>query len=186
MLGPLTYLDVALLGIAGLSGLLAMYRGLTRELLSILSWVAGAGATGYFVYASRPDGHLRQQVELLAKQFGTQAIIAQIVVGAIIFLVVLTIVHLITTRISDAILDSQVGMIDRMLGFLFGAVRGFVLVLIPFMFYQEFYPNAEQAPVWVKESKFRGALDGAGRKLKPALERVIEKAPKQGDTQQPG
>ena len=35
MLGPLTYLDAALLAIALLSGLLAMYRGLSRELLSI-------------------------------------------------------------------------------------------------------------------------------------------------------
>ena len=32
MIGPLTYLDIALIAIALLSGLLAMYRGLTREL----------------------------------------------------------------------------------------------------------------------------------------------------------
>ena len=36
----------------------------------------------------------------------------------IIFLIVLIVVHLITSRISDAILDSRVGMIDRILGFL--------------------------------------------------------------------
>ena len=46
--------------------------------------------------------------------------IAQIVVGAVIFLIVLIVVHLITARISDAILDSRIGMIDRILGFLFG------------------------------------------------------------------
>lgn len=186
MLGPLTYLDAALLAVAVLSGLLAMYRGLTRELLSILSWVVGAAATGYFVYASRPDGSLRPQVELLAKQFGAQTIIAQIIAGAVIFLVVLTIVHLITTRVSDAILDSNVGMIDRLLGFGFGAVRGFVLVLIPFMFYQEFFPNPDQQYVWVKESKSRPMLERSSRALRPMLERVIEKAPKSGDAQQQG
>ena len=179
MLGPLTYIDVALLGIAALSGLLAMYRGLTREVLSILSWVAGAAATGYFVYASRPiDGTLRQQVEVLGKQFGAPAIVAQIALGAVIFLVVLTIVHIITTRISDSILDSQVGMIDRILGFVFGAVRGFVLVLIPFMFYQEFFPERDKQPVWVKESKSLGMLERSAKSLRPVLERVIEKAPK--------
>jgi membrane protein required for colicin V production len=186
MLGPLTYLDAALLVIAGLSGLLAMYRGLTRELLSILSWVIGAAATGYFVYASRPDGAFRPQVELLAKQIGAQAIIAQIIAGALIFLVVLTVVHLITTRMSDAILDSNVGMIDRMLGFVFGAVRGFVLVLIPFMFYQEFFPNADQQYAWVKDSKSRPLLERSARTLRPMLERVIEKAPKPGEPQQQG
>jgi len=186
MLGPLTYLDAALLVIAALSGLLAMYRGLTRELLSILSWVAAAGATAYFVYGSRPEGAFRPQIELLSKQLGAQAIIAQIVAGAVIFLVVLTVVHLITTRISDAILDSNIGMIDRLLGFVFGAVRGFVLVLIPFMFYQEFFPNPEQQYPWVKESRSRPLLESSSRALRPVLERVIEKAPKPGDGQQQG
>ncbi len=36
-----------------------------------------------------------------------------VVVGGIIFLLVLIIVHLVTARISDAILDSRIGMIDR-------------------------------------------------------------------------
>ena len=49
MIGPLTYLDAALVALAILSGLLAMYRGLTREILSILSWVVAAGAVAYFV-----------------------------------------------------------------------------------------------------------------------------------------
>ena len=113
MLGPLTYLDAALLAIALLSGLLAMYRGLTREVLSILSWVAAAGAVLYFVLYHKPAA------EELAKQFQHVPVrtVAQIVVGAIIFLIVLIIVHLITARISDSILDSRVGMIDRMLGF---------------------------------------------------------------------
>lgn len=186
MLGPLSYLDAALLVIAALSGLLAMYRGLTREVLSILSWIAGAAATGYFVYASRPDGHMRNQVELLAKQIGAQPIIAQIVVGAVIFLVVLTVVHLITTRISDSILDSNVGMIDRLLGFAFGALRGFVLVLIPFMFYQEFFPDSTKQFPWVKDSISRPMLERSSRALRPVLERVIEKAPKAGDEQKQG
>ena len=183
MLGPLTYLDVGLIAVAALSGLLAMYRGFTREVLSILSWVAGAGATGYFVYASRPDGSFRQQVELLGKQFGAPAIVVQIAVGAVIFLVVLTIVHLITTRISDSVLDSQVGMIDRILGCAFGTVRGFVLVLIPFMFYQEFFPEKDKQFVWVKESKSLGMLESSAKTLRPVLERVIEKAPKATDQQ---
>ena len=38
MVGPLSYLDVFLIAISLISGLLAMYRGLTREILSILSW----------------------------------------------------------------------------------------------------------------------------------------------------
>jgi membrane protein required for colicin V production len=128
MLGPLTYLDAAVVAIALLSGLLAMYRGLTREVLSILSWIAAAGAVLYFVLYHKPAA------EQLAAQFHAPPAVAQVVAGGLIFLIVLIIVHLITARISDTILDSRVGIIDRILGFVFGVVRGFVLVVIPYMF----------------------------------------------------
>jgi membrane protein required for colicin V production len=68
----------------------------------------------------------------------------KVAVGGIIFLIVLIIVHLITARISDTVLDSRVGAIDRILGFLFGVARGFVLVVIPFMFYESFVDKPEQ------------------------------------------
>ena len=71
-------------------------------------------------------------------------LVAQVAIGGIIFLIVLIIVHLITARISDTVLDSRVGAIDRVLGFAFGVVRGFVLVVIPYMFYESFVPNPEQ------------------------------------------
>ena len=54
MIGPLTYLDLALIAVAFISGLLAMYRGFARELLSILSWIAAA-AVGYWIFATKKD-----------------------------------------------------------------------------------------------------------------------------------
>src|SRR5262249_23768026 len=48
-IGPFTILDIALLAIIFISGMVAMYRGLTREVLSILSWVIAAGAVAYFI-----------------------------------------------------------------------------------------------------------------------------------------
>ena len=121
MIGPLTYLDAALLAVCLISGLLAMYRGVTREILSIVSWIVAAGAVLYFVLRHK------KFAEEMAQQMGTKVEIAQVAVGSVIFLIVLVIVHLITARISDAILDSRVGMIDRVLGFIFGIARGFVL-----------------------------------------------------------
>jgi membrane protein required for colicin V production len=128
MLGPITYLDAGLIAVCFISGLLAMYRGFTREMLSIVSWAVAGGAVLYFVRFHKPFA------QEMAQQMGTQVAVAQIVVGAIIFLIVLIVVHLITARISDAMLDSRVGMIDRILGFLFGVARGFILVVIPYMF----------------------------------------------------
>ena len=103
MIGPLTYLDAALIAVAFISGLLAMYRGFAREMLSIVSWLVAASAVLYFVLYHKPFA------EEMAQQMGTQVAIAQIVVGALIFVIVLIVVHLITARLSDAILDSRIG-----------------------------------------------------------------------------
>ena len=128
MIGGLSYLDAGLIAIVALSALVAMYRGLTREILSILSWAVAAAACVYFVFK------FKSEAQQIADQFHAPLLVAQVGVGGVIFLVVLIVVHLITSRISDTVLDSRVGVIDRVLGLLFGAVRGYVLVLIPYMF----------------------------------------------------
>ncbi len=165
MVGPLTYLDVGLLAIALISGLLAMYRGFSREVLSILSWIVAVAALGYFVFYHKPAA------EQLAQQFHVPTIVAQVVTGAIIFLVVLIIVHLVTARISDSILDSRVGMIDRILGLglwrhprlprrhdRFHVLRGVL-------------PGSEE-PVCLGAGRKDGADAAAGR---PALQRHFDK-----------
>ena len=55
MIGGLSYLDAALVAIVAISGLVAMYRGLTREVLSILSWIAAAAACVYFVFKFKAE-----------------------------------------------------------------------------------------------------------------------------------
>jgi membrane protein required for colicin V production len=165
-MGSFTYLDMALVAMMFVSGLLAMYRGFTREVLSILSWVAAAAAVLYFVLHQKP------LAEQLAQQFAAPLVVAQIGAGAVVFLIVLIIVHLITARISDSILDSNVGMIDRVLGFVFGAVRGFVLIVIPYMFYEAFFPEPNQYP-WVREARSLPYLKSTGNTFKTVLVRFV-------------
>jgi membrane protein required for colicin V production len=167
MIGPLTYLDIALIAIALLSGLLAMYRGLTREILSILSWIVAAAAVAYFVLYQRPVA------EDVAQQIGAPPQIAQIAIGALIFLIVLVVVHLITSKISDAILDSTIGMIDRILGLAFGVVRGFILIVIPFMLYENFIPDPKQQAPWVRNAVTLPYIKETGNSLRSVLVRYI-------------
>jgi membrane protein required for colicin V production len=186
MLGPLTYLDAALIAVAGLSGLLAMYRGFTREVLSILSWVAALAAVLYFVLYHKPAAEQLARQYLAGMEAKQGTMIVQIGMGAIIFLIVLVVVHLITARISDAILDSRIGMIDRTLGFVFGAVRGFVLIVIPFMFYEAFYPEPASQVDWVRNSKSLPYIRSTGNTFKSILVKVVPPSltePK-GDQQQ--
>src|SRR4029079_19412814 len=162
----------ALLAILAISGLVAMYRGLTREVLSIVSWVVAAGAVGYFIK------YHKGVAEELAKQFSdpvqtSHIYIAQVAIGAPLFVIVLIIVHLITSRISDSVLDSRVGAIDRILGLAFGIARGFVLVVIPFMFYEAFVDKPEQQYPWVRDAVSRPYIKSTGDSLRIILQRLV-------------
>jgi membrane protein required for colicin V production len=179
MLGPITYLDAALIAVCFISGLLAMYRGFAREMLSIVSWAVAAAAVLYFVIYHKPFA------EDMATQMGTKVAIAQIAVGAIIFLIVLIVVHLITARISDAILDSRIGMIDRILGFIFGVLRGFILIVIPYMFYEAFFPDPNTHFPWVREAKTLPYIKSTGDSLRFVLESYLPSSLTAPPTEQP-
>ena len=166
MVGPLTYLDIGLLGICFLSGLLAMYRGLTREALSIISWALAAVATLYFV-AYRSD-----IADSLAADYGQSPLVMKIGIGVGIFVVVLVIVHFITIRFSNSVLESRVGMIDRILGFGFGVVRGFLLVVIGYLF-ANFLFEEKIMPPWVKEAQSFPYIKETGTSLQAALSDLL-------------
>ncbi len=170
MIGPLSYLDLALLALGFISGLLAMYRGLGRELLSIISWIVGGLAGGYmYLYHQGLANEMTQNLNLPSPK------IAQIGLAVLAGLIVLIVVHLVTSRISDSILDSRVGVIDRTLGLLFGVARAFLIVLIPYMFYQHFSPKETEHPDWVRQSQSLGVLNGASAALKPPLLAVVQR-----------
>jgi membrane protein required for colicin V production len=99
--------------------------------------------------------------------------VAQVAIGGLIFLVVLVIVHLITSRISDTVLDSRIGAIDRILGFAFGVLRGFVLVVIPYMFYESFVPDPRQQAPWVREAISLPYIKSTGDSFRVMLVRLV-------------
>lgn len=162
----MTTLDLGLIAICAISGLLAMYRGLTREVLSILSWALAAVATLYFVL------YHRDVAVGIADQYGQSKTVVQIALGVAIFIVVLLVVHFITVRISDGLLESRVGMIDRILGLAFGVVRGFLLVVIGYMLFAFFVDN-KSMPDAVKNAASLPYIQSTGQTIMDMLVNVV-------------
>jgi len=148
---PITLLDIFLLVVMLVSGLLAMIRGFMREILSIGAWGLAALATLYSYSKLLP----------VAKQYFNNDIVAAAITVGGVFLGTLLIVTIITVRISDMILDSRVGALDRTLGFLFGLARGLVIVVVAFLFFSWLVPDRSQ-PVWVKDAKSKIVLKSTG------------------------
>jgi membrane protein required for colicin V production len=177
---PITLLDIILLAIMLVSALLAMVRGFMREVLSIASWGAAALLTVYAYPRLLP----------MAKQYINHDIAASVVVIAGVFLGTLLIVSVITIKISDMILDSRIGALDRTLGFLFGLARGLVIVVVAFVFFDWLVP-AKSQPGWVRDAKSKVVLKGTGDWLVSMLPEDTEsylkklKRPKPGEDQGP-
>jgi membrane protein required for colicin V production len=121
-----------------------MMRGFTREVLAIGSWAAAAAA-GYYFYP-RVLPYLEPYIH--------KPVVAQGLAFAIVFFVTLIVVSLFTVRVSDAILDSKIGALDRSLGFVFGAARGFLLGVVAFSIFNWLVAEKQQ-PEWVKEARTR-------------------------------
>ena len=155
---PITLLDVILLVVMLISALLAMVRGFMREVLSIASWAAAALVTVYAYSKLLPS----------AKQYFNNDYVASGVVIGGTFLGTLLVVSLITIKISDMVLDSRIGALDRTLGFVFGLGRGLLIVVVAFLFFAWLVPEKSQ-PVWVKDAKSRVVLQGTGEWLKAQL-----------------
>lgn len=155
---PITLLDLILLGVMLVSGLLAMVRGFMREVLSIAAWGAAALVTLYSFSKLLPT----------AKTYFNNDTLASIVVVGGVFIGTLIVVSIITVRISNMILDSRIGALDRTLGFLFGLARGLLIVVVAFLF-MNFFTTEKQRPDWVTNAKSRVVLQGTGDWLQSLL-----------------
>ncbi|MCA1493703.1 CvpA family protein [Ensifer sp. NBAIM29] len=151
---PITILDGIVLGVALFSAILAMVRGFSREVLSVASWI-GAAAAAYFLY---------RYLLPYAKQYTDNDTVALIGSAAVIFLVALIVISFITMRIADFIIDSRIGALDRTLGFLFGAARGILLVVVAMLFFN-WLVSPQQQPIWVTQAKSKPLLDNLGNRL---------------------
>ncbi|GGH21709.1 colicin V biosynthesis protein [Alsobacter metallidurans] len=148
---PVTPLDLVVLGVIFISALLAAVRGFTREVLAIGSWIAAAAAA----YALHP------LVLPYAKEYISNAQLALAAAIASVFLITLVLVSFLTVKISDLILDSKIGALDRTLGFLFGAARGLLIAVIAFVFFDKLVGDKQQ-PDWIRNAKMRPVLKDTG------------------------
>jgi membrane protein required for colicin V production len=157
----LTILDVIVVAVVLISAVLAMIRGFVREVLSVASWVAAAAAA-YLFY--RP-------VVPLVRPYFESGTVTTIVSAAAIFFIALIVASYVTMKISDFVIDSRVGAIDRAFGFLFGAARGVLLMVIALLFFNWLVPSP---PTWVADARSKPILDDLGTQLVAALPEDVE------------
>lgn len=159
-------LDIVVMVVVFLSAMLAMVRGFSREVLSVGSWVAAAIAAVYIFFANDP-------LTPVVETYIGEGLYADLTAAAIAFVVTLIIVSVITMRISDFIIDSNIGALDRTLGFIFGVARGLLLFVVAIGMFNGLVPKTSQ-PTWITDAKTKPLLDNMANTLVGALPKDLE------------
>ncbi len=151
-------LDVIILIIVAISALIALNRGLVKEVLSIVGWVLATAAIIYLLPVCLP----------FTKKFVASGILAGILTALAIFVLFFVVWIYSTSQIIGKIRTSKLNGLDRLLGLFFGVMRAFLLVILFNIMVSWIVPEDKQSDV-LRESKY---YQLAGSFAKP-LEELI-------------
>lgn len=159
----MTWLDFILFFFMGLSAFLAYARGFSREVLTIFSW--GASVFSCFIFFP------------LFQDWGQELLqpgwLADFVLIGAIFLTTLLIFGGISFLFSRCLLDREIGIIDRLLGIVFGLIRGLFIVGVGYLLFTAIVSEKNRPP-WVSGALTRGLLDQSGNILLSLLPDTYE------------
>jgi membrane protein required for colicin V production len=137
-----TFVDILVVLIVLGSAAYATYRGFVAETLGVFSWVVAIFATMYFGYIA---------VNLIEPHLSPPWLGA--VLGYLaVFVIVLVPLEFLAHRVSQTVQHSPVSGLDRALGFVFGALRGAVIIGLLYFAFSSFQPVRDQ-PKWMVEAR---------------------------------
>jgi membrane protein required for colicin V production len=125
-----TVVDGVVAVIIILSAILAYSRGVVRELMAIVGWIGAAILAFIFAPQAQP---LVKEIPIVGDFLRDSCELSIIAAFAGVFAIGLVLAALFTPLLSSVIQRSALGGVDQALGFLFGVLRGVVLVLIAFV-----------------------------------------------------
>jgi membrane protein required for colicin V production len=152
---PFNITDLAVLFIVLVSALLAFARGFVHEVLSIAGWVGAIFATIYGFPYLKPFAR-----DLISWEFA-----ADIAAGTVIFIVSLFVLSILTGAVAKQVRGSALNALDRSLGFLFGILRGAVIVCLIYIGIGMVWSPKEQ-PNWLRGAKSITAIQYGAALLK--------------------
>ncbi len=126
-----TLVDAGVAVIIVFSAILAYSRGFVREALAIAGWVAAAVLAYIFAPQAKP---LIEEIPVL-RDFLDNCTASTIAAFAGVFALALVVFALFTPVFSSMVQRSALNAVDQGLGFLFGVLRGMLLVVIALVIY---------------------------------------------------
>lgn len=156
----LNNLDIIILIIVGISALIALSRGLIKEVLSIIGWVMAVICVIYLLPTVTP----------FAEKYIDSPAFAAVASSMAIVIVFFILWILLTGKLIGKIRKSKLSGLDRILGLFFGIARAFLLIVLFYILINWVVPKDNQADVLTKSKYF----NIAGSFAKPIEELIPE------------
>ena len=162
MMDGFTLVDGIVALVVFASAILAYSRGLVREILSIAGW--GVAAVLAFIFAPQAQPLIRE-IPYVGDFIGTSCQLGIIAGFAAVFAVALIITSIFTPIFSGLVQKSAIGGLDQGLGFIFGVLRGVILVLVGLVVYD--YIGANESVV--EQSKTKELLTASKEQMQTLI-----------------
>lgn len=153
----LNFLDSLLLIALAISGIIGYTRGFIKEFFAITAWFIAAFFVKFLTPVLEPF-----VIEGLGADKGN--VWSSTISYSLSFFFCIVIISWLSSRISQKLHASNFKNIDRSLGFLFGLIRGLLIVSVFFIGVLFFSANAKSKPSWISENA----------KSKPIIEATVK------------
>lgn len=154
----LNNLDIAILIIIAISALIALNRGLMKEVLSIVGWGLSTIIIVYMLPVCLP----------FTKKYIESGIMAGVATSLAIFVIFFVIWIYTTSSIVGKIRTSKLNGLDRFLGLFFGVMRAFLLIVLFNIMVSWIIPNEKQ-PELLSKSKYYNIAGSFAKPLENML-----------------
>ncbi|MDD5586485.1 MAG: CvpA family protein [Alphaproteobacteria bacterium] len=152
-MGSINTFDLGVAGLLLASGVFAFRRGFIKEIFSLGTWIGASIIAATYYQALKPwvmSHHIKNELAGSA--------IAALALFGLSLLVLISTGSLLTGMIKGPTMTS----IDRSLGFVFGLLRGLLVLSLIYLCLTFVWPKADEQPVWLAEAKTKPLLaDGA-------------------------
>lgn len=137
------------------SGLIGFWRGATREVTTVIAFIAAVVGS---IFALRISGPI-------ARHFIHTAWLANVAAVLAVFVLIYIVVRLVGGRLTRGVRQTGLSSLDRALGFAIGLARGVVMVGIVVLLIRAATPP-ERVPGWFTHARIYPVANAAGAALR--------------------
>lgn len=143
MLQELNVADWLIIGLVTVSALVSLLRGFVKEALSMVAWIAALMLATMFY----------PELQVLLADYLPHELLQQVAAFLLIFVITLLAASLLNYLIAYLLKLGGLGFVDRLLGTVFGLVRGGIIALVMVMVLDMVLPAGHERPAWFVESQ---------------------------------